>query len=143
MLVFDLEPTNIELAAAHAFTGQVALDRGYPLTGKLQATQLREVALCPFQERHSVDMRLRLCMVFWLVVLQVSIKFTDEDLPGQGCLNHPSQFDCDIANDEIMHGRIEALGLVKLIATADMKTGTQPRYRFRGRLAYQLLFLML
>ena len=64
MFVFDVQAANIELPTTHVLTGQVALDRLNALAGKLQSTQLGQLALGTLQESYSIHVCLCLRMVF-------------------------------------------------------------------------------
>ena len=58
-----------------------------------------------------------------------------ENVAGQGGFYHASEFDRYVAHDEIVHRRVEAFCLVKLVATANVKTGTQSWHCLGRRLA--------
>ncbi len=60
MLVPDRQSPDIELSAAEVFASQVTLDRRHFLAGKHHAAELREIALCAFEEGNRVDVGLDL-----------------------------------------------------------------------------------
>ncbi len=62
--------------------------------------------------------------------MNVGKEVADQDLARQGRFDHARQFDRHIADDEVVHGRIQTFRLVELVACADMKTRAQSRHSF-------------
>ena len=122
-----MQASNVELSATHVFARQVALDCRDSFPGKLKATEFGQVTLGSLQESHRIQISLRLNRDDGFV-LKVCQEVADQYLSGQRCIDHARQFDGYIADDEVVHGRVESLGLVELVASTDVKAGAQPGY---------------